>query len=91
MGKPCLLTECGNEREEEVDGSSRRWNHSDQEREDAIKKGGGQESKLTLVGSIFFLQSNGRGRELEKDYRDGFGSFKEWQIFEGASIDFLGG
>lgn len=41
MGKPCLLTECGNEREEEVDGSSRRWNHSDQEREDAIKRGGG--------------------------------------------------
>lgn len=55
-----------------------------------LKRGGGQESKLTLVGSIFFLQSNGRGHELEKDYRDGFRSFKEWQIFEGASIDFLG-
>lgn len=37
MDKLCLLTECGNEREE-VDGNSRRWNHSDSEGEDAIRK-----------------------------------------------------
>lgn len=38
MGKLCLLSECGNEREEEVDGNFRRWNHSDQEGEEAVKK-----------------------------------------------------
>lgn len=68
------------------------WNHSDQEGKDAIKKvggwgGWGKDSKSILMDSIFFLLRNGRGLELERGDRDGFGSFKEWQIFKGAIMD----
>lgn len=51
-----MLTEYKYEREAEVDGNSRRWNPSDQEEEDAIKKVVKcKESMLTLVGSCFLF------------------------------------
>lgn len=54
MRRLWLLIEYKYERETEVDGNSRRWNPSDQEEEDAMKKVVKcKESTLTLVGSCF--------------------------------------